>query len=113
MLRLNVRAAFLGEPTASQEGIEAEDATEAVVLKVRGGQVVLLLRPGAPEGSLLDHCEWLRGELHLENGRVLVFEIHDGAEGAFFEDESLLLHYRRARSATPDLWRPVAKEIEP
>src|SRR5205823_223120 len=41
----------------------------------------------------------LRGSLRLESGRVLTFEIHDGAVGAFFEDEPAELFDRR--EATP------------
>ena len=41
----------------------------------------------------------LRGSLRLETGRVLTFEIHDGAVGAFFEDEPSELFDRR--EATP------------
>jgi CBS domain-containing protein len=37
--------------------------------------------------------------LRLETGRVLTFEIHDGAVGAFFEDEPVELFDRR--EATP------------
>jgi CBS domain-containing protein len=40
----------------------------------------------------------LRGSLRLETGRVLTFEIHDGAVGAFFEDEPAELFDRREES---------------
>ena len=45
----------------------------------------------------------LRGSLRLETGRVLTFEIHDGAVGAFFEDEPAELFDRREASPADGL----------
>ncbi len=95
MKRVNIKAAFVGEPTASQEGLESDDDAEAVVITVRGGQVTLVVPEGTEDDQLVRVGSVLRGELRLESERVLTFEIHEGATGAFFEDEPTHLHDRR------------------
>src|SRR5919198_70822 len=82
MRRVNIEAAFLGEGGESDTGDE-----EGLALAVRGGEVVLVLPAGTPENRAVHAASTLRGSLRLETGRVLTFEIHDGAVGAFFEDE--------------------------
>lgn len=100
MKRVNIKAAFVGEPTASQQGLEVEDDdAEAVILRVRGGEVTLVVPGGTVDDALVGNCSVLRGALRLENERVLSFEIHEGATGAFFEDESARLHERREMEA--------------
>mgnify|MGYP003296803341 CR=1 FL=1 len=50
-------------------------------------------RPSStPDEGAVGVAGVIRGALRLENERVLTFEIHEGASGAFFEDESALLH---------------------
>src|SRR3981081_3297828 len=93
MRRVNIQAAFLGEGGESDTGDE-----EGLALAVRGGEVVLVLPAGTSEEHAVQHASMLRGSLRLETGRVLTFEIHDGAVGAFFEDESAELFDRRART---------------
>jgi CBS domain-containing protein len=95
MRRVNIEAAFLGEGGASDTGDE-----EGLALSVRGGEIVLVLPAGTPESRAVEAASTLRGSLRLENGRVLTFEIHDGAVGAFFEDEPAEFFDRR--EATPD-----------
>src|ERR1700716_4309310 len=90
MRRVNIQAAFLGEGGASESGDE-----EGLALAVRGGEVVLVLPAGTSEEHAVQHASMLRGSLRLETGRVLTFEIHDGAVGAFFEDESAELFDQR------------------
>src|SRR5262245_19809649 len=82
MRRVNIQAAFLGEGGDSDTGDE-----EGLALSVRGGEVVLVLPAGTSDKRAVESASTLRGSLRLETGRVLTFEIHDGAVGAFFEDE--------------------------
>jgi CBS domain-containing protein len=90
MRRVNIQAAFLGEGGDSDTGDE-----EGLALAVRGGEVVLVLPAGTSDDLAVHSASMLRGSLRLETGRVLTFEIHDGAVGAFFEDESAELFDRR------------------
>jgi len=90
MRRVNIQAAFLGEGGDSDTGDE-----EGLALSVRGGEVVLVLPAGTSERRAVESASTLRGSLRLETGRVLTFEIHDGAVGAFFEDEPGELFDRR------------------
>ena len=62
-------------------------------------------RPSRGSGlrGLSDRVQAHRGALRLENERVLTFEIHEGASGAFFEDESAQLHRRRQGSGAEGL----------
>src|ERR1041385_6957249 len=82
MRRVNIQAAFLGEGGDSDTGDE-----EGLALSVRGGEVVFVLPAGTSEDRAVQAASTLRGSLRLETGRVLTFEIHDGAVGAFFADE--------------------------
>src|ERR671933_1860721 len=82
MRRVNIQAAFLGEGGDSDSGDD-----EGLALSVRGGEVILVLPAGTPEERAVSAASTLRGSLRLETGRVLTFEIQDGAVGAFFEDE--------------------------
>src|SRR5215216_828191 len=102
MKRLNIRDAFVGEPTGASDGSE-DEGDEAVVLVVRGGEIVVVVPPGTPDEKVLDGPSIVRGALRLENERVLSFEIHDGATGAFVEDESAELHRRRRETGSVGL----------
>jgi hypothetical protein len=93
MRRVNIQAAFLGEGGDSDDGDE-----EGLALAVRGGEIVLVLPAGTSEQRAVQDASMLRGSLRLESGRVLTFEIHDGAVGAFFEDEPAELFDRREES---------------
>ena len=90
MRRVNIQAAFLGEGGDSDTGDE-----EGLALAVRGGEIVLVMPAGTSEDRAVQAASTLRGSLRLETGRVLTFEIHDGAVGAFFEDEPAELFDRR------------------
>ncbi len=98
MRRVNIQAAFLGEGGDSDTGDE-----EGLALSVRGGEVVLVLPAGTSEEKAVHAASMLRGSLRLESGRVLTFEIHDGAVGAFFEDEPAELFDRREESPADGL----------
>jgi CBS domain-containing protein len=101
--RVNIKDAFVGEPTSSQQGVEAEDSDEAVVLRVRGGEVVAVVPAGTPEDGVVGAASLIRGALRLENERVLTFEIHEGTSSAFYEDEAADLHRRRQESGAEGL----------
>src|ERR671933_2722128 len=98
MRRVNIQAAFLGEGGESDTGDE-----EGLALVVRGGEVVLVLPAGTPEDRAVSAASTVRGSLRLETGRVLLFEIHDGAVGAFFEDEPAALFDERERTPADGL----------
>jgi hypothetical protein len=98
MRRVNIRAAFVGEPSHGSDVSAAEESDEAVALAVRGGEITIVVPQGTADPEVLSAGTCLRGTLHLENERVLTFEIQDGAVGAFFEDEAADLHYRREAS---------------
>ena len=103
MKRVNIKDAFVGEPTSSQAGVEAEDSDEAIVLAIRGGEVVVVVPSGTPEESAVTDASVIRGTLRLENERILTFEIHEGASSAYYEDESAHLHRRRQESGAVGL----------
>jgi hypothetical protein len=50
--RVSIKDAFVGEPTGGFEA-EAEDSDEAVVLAVRGGEVVAVVPADTPEESVV------------------------------------------------------------
>ena len=83
MKRRNVQQAFVGEPDPSQEGLAAQgEGDDAVELDVRGGRVMTTVPAATPDDQILEHQGYLSGELTLEDGRTLSFEIQDGAVGA-------------------------------
>ena len=83
MKRRNVQQAFIGEPDPNQEGIEAAASGEdAVEVDIRGGRLLTTIPAGTPDDQVFAHKGYLSGELTLEDGRTLTFEIHDGAVGA-------------------------------
>jgi hypothetical protein len=108
MRRVNIEAAFLGEGGVSDTGDE-----EGLALSVRGGEVVLVLPAGTPETRAVASASILRGSLRLETGRVLTFEIHDGAVGAFYEDEPAELFDRREASPADGLSSVGARPVGP
>jgi hypothetical protein len=82
--RRNVQEAFVGEPTGDpmQSVDNYADGDEAVDVVVKGGKVQLVVPAGTPDGSVFESHTFLGGELELEDGRVLSFQIQDGAIGA-------------------------------
>src|SRR5713226_4084072 len=108
MRRVNIQAAFLGEGGESDTGDE-----EGLALSVRGGEIVLVLPAGTSEDHAVQSASTLRGSLRLETGRVLTFEIHDGAVGAFFEDESAELFDRREMTPSDGLSSVSTKTAKP
>ncbi len=83
MKRRNVQQAFTGEPDPSQEGIEAAlHGQDAIELEIRGGRLLTTVDHTTPDDAVLERHGYLSGELLLEDGRRLSFEIQDGAVGA-------------------------------
>jgi hypothetical protein len=98
MRRVNIQAAFLGEGGDSDDGDD-----EGLAFSVRGGEVVVVVPAGTSERRAVEAASTMRGSLRLETGRVLTFEIHDGAVGAFFEDEAGELFDRREQTPADGL----------
>lgn len=90
MRRVNLQAAFLGEGGEGDLGEE-----EGLALAVRGGEIILVVPASTTDQQAVSKASIVRGSLRLETGRVFQFEIHDGAVGAFFEDEPGELFDRR------------------
>ena len=84
MKRRNVQEAFVGEPTGdpTQSLDNYAEGDEAVDIEVRGGKVQLVVPAGTPDDQVFEAQTFLGGELELEDGRVLSFQIQDGAVGA-------------------------------
>src|SRR5215210_2664175 len=84
MKRRNVQEAFVGEPTGdpTQSLDNYAEGDEAVDIEVRGGKIPLLVPSCLPDGYFFYSHTFLVGELELEDGRVLSFQIQDGAVGA-------------------------------
>ena len=84
MKRRNVQEAFVGEPTGNPTDHldNYADGDDAVDVAVRGGKVMLVVPAGTPDDAVFGKHTFLGGELELEDGRVLSFEIQDGAVGA-------------------------------
>jgi len=79
-----VQEAFVGEPTGdpTQSLDNYADGDETVDIDVRGGKVQLVVPAGTPDDAIFDAQTFLGGELELEDGRVLSFQIQGGAVGA-------------------------------
>ena len=85
MKRRNVQLAFVGEGTPDNADLnQLVEGDEAVDIEVRGGKLMVTVPAGTPDEQLFDSLSVLGGELRLENGLVLSFEIQDGATGAQF-----------------------------
>jgi hypothetical protein len=82
--RRNIQEAFVGEPTGdpTQSLDNYADGDEAVDIGVRGGKVQLVVPAGTADDKIFEARTFLGGELELEDGRVLSFQIQDGAVGA-------------------------------
>lgn len=83
MKRRNVQQAFVGEPDPNQEGLAIQgEGQDAIEIEVRGGRVMLTVPAMAADDEIYAHRGYLSGELTLEDGRTLTFEIQDEAVGA-------------------------------
>ena len=114
MKRVNIRESFVGEPSPGQEFLnrslgalgadrEEDEGSEALMLAVRGGELTIVIPAGLTDERAVEDAETIRGVLHLENERVVTFEIQAGATGAFYDDEPADLHRRRSTDGSGGL----------
>lgn len=83
MKRRNVQQSFVGEPNPNQEGLAIEgEGQDAVEIEIRGGRVMLTVPATTSDDAIYEQRGYLSGELTLEDGRTLTFEIQDEAVGA-------------------------------
>ncbi len=84
MKRRNVQEAFVGEPTGdvAEHMDNYADGDEAVDIEVRGGKIMVVVPAGTADDDIFKGQHFVGGVLELEDGRVLDFEIQDGAVGA-------------------------------
>ena len=86
MKRRNVQMAFTGEGTTSGE-VDVQnlvEGDEAVDVEVTGGKLMVEVPAGTPDEQIFDAASKLGGELVLENGMRLSFQIESEAVGAQF-----------------------------
>ena len=104
MKRRNVQQAFVGEGSASQDALaEGNDGDDAVEFDIRGGRIMLTIPATTPDDQVLGHQGYLTGELILEDGHRLSFEIQDGAVGAQWN----ILPAKRSKGPTRPLATPA------
>jgi len=87
MKRRNVQLAFVGEGVNANDDLAIDqlvDGDEAVDVDVRGGKLMIVVPAGTPDEEIFEKASTLGGELVLENGLRLSFEIKDEAVGAQF-----------------------------
>jgi hypothetical protein len=84
--RRNVQLAFEGEGSNPPMGAPdvLVDGDEAVDVTVLGGKVLVVVPSRTPEDQIFEKASMVGGELILENGLRLSFEIKDEAVGALF-----------------------------
>ena len=107
MKRRNVQMAFVGEgATASDMAPEnMVQGDEAVDVEVTGGKLMIVVPAGTPDDQIFDDASTLGGELVLENGMRLTFEIKDEAVGAQFSTSRATEHddTHEGLSSLPDV----------
>ena len=86
MKRRNVQLAFEGEGASGPaDDVGAlEDGDEAVDVAVLGGKLMVVVAARTPDGDMFAQAKRLGGELVLETGERLSFEIEGEAVGALF-----------------------------
>ena len=86
MKRRNVQLAFEGEGSSPPMGAPdvLVDGDEAVEVGVMGGKLMVVVPSRTPDERIFEQASVVGGELVLENGLRLSFEIKDEAVGALF-----------------------------
>jgi nitrogen fixation protein len=84
--RRNVQLAFEGEGSNPPMGAPDAlvDGDEAIDIAVLGGKLMVVVPSRTPEERIFQDASMVGGELVLENGLRLSFEIKDEAVGALF-----------------------------
>lgn len=86
MKRRNVQQAFVGEGSGSGNPVDAlaelSEGDEAIDLLVHGGKIMMVVPANTPDDQVFEKRSFLGGEVELEDGRILSFEIQGGAVGA-------------------------------
>jgi hypothetical protein len=83
--RRNIQLAFEGDGSGPGHDVSAlEDGDEAVDIGVLGGKLMVVVPARTEDGRIFEQASTVGGELVLENGQRLSFEIKDGATGALF-----------------------------
>lgn len=100
MKRVRLEEAFEAGSVSPSGGASTEEQ-EAVVLEIRGGEVVAVVPAGTEDDGVVAGAASVRAALRLENERVLMVELHADAEGARFHDEPAALHAARRAEGTP------------
>jgi hypothetical protein len=89
MKRRNVQMAFVGEGITEEVNNDENvqdliEGDEAIDVEVTGGKLMIVVPAGTPDEHIFDSASRMGGELILENGLRLSFEIEGGAVGAQF-----------------------------
>ena len=85
MKRRNVQLAFVGEDSTPDDAVqEMAEGDEAIDMEVEGGKLMIVVPAGTPDEQIFEAASTLGGELVLENGLRLTFEIKGEAVGAQF-----------------------------
>jgi hypothetical protein len=86
MKRRNVQMAFVGEGSPSSDAGPENlvEGDEAIDIEVTGGKLMVVVPAGTPDDQIFDDASTLGGELELENGLRLTFEVKQDAVGAQF-----------------------------
>ena len=86
MKRRNVQMAFVGEGTSTDDLAPENivDGDDAIDVMVTGGKLMVVAPAGTPDEEIFEKATTLGGELILENGLRLSFEIEGEAVGAQF-----------------------------
>ena len=92
MKRVRLEDAFEALPEALRRLTADQRGCDAVVLDVRGGEVVAVVPAGTADDAVIGAASSLRAAVRLDNERVLMFEIHDGGSTATFQDRAADLH---------------------
>jgi hypothetical protein len=86
MKRRNVQLAFEGEGSNPPMGAPDVllDGDEAIDIGVLGGKLMVVVPSRTPDAQIFEKASVVGGDLLLENGLKLSFEIKDEAIGALF-----------------------------